>query len=160
MKNLNVRTKVLTGLVAGGIALSLAGCSVSAQREVIKENCINTDLSGVSFKYDNGNIENPNLDYSRTNVKTFDVGEHILMLKVAGTIDYNEFVQMEVQDGYEVDSFNYFENATGEYGYSYGCFAFMLKNTEPVEVVGYYDTEKNEYIYTSFGTVIEQEKVK
>lgn len=36
----------------------------------------------------------------------------------------------------------------------------MLKNTEPVEVVGYYDTAKKEYVYIEFGTVVEKEKVK
>lgn len=82
------------------------------------------------------------------------------MVKVAGTMDYDQFVQMGVQHGYEVSSFNYFENATGEGGYSYGCFAFMLKNTQPVEAVGYYDTEKKEYVYIDFGTVFEKEKIK
>lgn len=158
MKNLNVRTKVMAGLLAGGLALSLTACGDTTSRKVIERNNIDTSISGISFGYDNCNEENPNVDYSNTNTKIFGVGEHNLMLKVAGTLDYDEFMQVEVKDGYEITDFIYCENATSEHGFSYGYFAFLLKNTEPVEVVGHYDTEKKEYVYTNFGTVVEKEK--
>jgi len=158
MSNLNIRTKIVAVVLAGGISLSLAGCGVDTSRKVIKDSNISVSNSDVKFYYDNGSAENPNIDYSNTNIKEFDVGEHILMLKVAGTIDYDKFVQMELKEGYEVTDFTYCENATGEYGYSYGYFAFMFKNTDPVKVVGYYDKTNQAYVYTGFGEVITKDK--
>lgn len=73
--------------------ISLTEC-FSKQREVIKENDINDEVGGISFNYDD-NYES--IDCSKTNTKTFDVGEPVLMVKVAGTMDYNQFVQMDVK---------------------------------------------------------------
>ena len=156
MKNLNVRGKFIAIVLASSMAFTLSGCDDGDfySRKVISQNNID-EQAAVSFNYDNGN---ENIDYTRTSVKTFEPGEHQLLIKVAGTIGYDSAIQVEPIDGYEITDVTYGENATGKYGNEYGYLTFLYKNSEPVEAVGYYDTEKGDYAFTSFGKVIEQEK--
>lgn len=145
------------GIVLGG-AVALGSCS-KKDKETIPEDDIvtKTELSDIIV----GNVE-------PGSVKTFDVGEHIISVRVS----YNHFnsngyennnlltgyAVNNIPEGYEVFQITPYERYVGE-GSETGGYDIWFRNTEPVEVHVTYNEVFNQYGYYTFGEVIEEEKV-
>ena len=155
MKNLNFRKSAAAITLAGSLALSCAGCNW--QSRWVENNEVKTKITSIDMKYDNGD---ENIDYSKTETKVFEPGEHILMFKVEGKMDYDSLVQIDPIAGYEVIDASYQENPVGGAGLVYSFYTFTYQNTDNVKATGFYDTDKNEYVYNQFGSVYEKEIVE
>jgi len=75
-------------------------------------------------------------------------------MKVAGTLAYDNFVQIEGPENYQLIDASYVENATGENGSKYGYYTFTYQNIVPVKATGFLDPYTETYIYTTPGEKI------
>lgn len=154
MKNFNLRTGAVALTLAGSLVFSCAGCRNPRR---VEKNEVKTKITSMDMNYDDGH---DNIDYSKTETRIFEPGEHILMFKVDGKMDYDSLVQVDPIDGYEIIDANYQENPVGSAGLVYSFYTFTYQNADTVEAIGYYDKDKDEYVYNQFGTVYEKEHVK
>lgn len=145
--------KLLTYLLLGSIMCSNSSCD-SYSRKAIDTSEINTECKDISIYFSDNFYDNKKQE------KTFDIGEHIIMMKIAGTINYDKWHQIIIPDGYEIYNFAYGENADGENGRKYGYFVFMLRNIVPVKAIGYLDKETENYFYLEPGTPIQLEETQ
>ena len=93
-------------------------------------------------------------------VKTFDVGEHVISVRIYDKKKYSSctYAINNTPEGYEVFDV---DPVTGTSGYSSvtAGYDIWFKNTEPVEVEASYNDVYENYGYYTFGKVIEKEKV-
>ena len=145
------------GIVLGGV-VALGSCS-KKDKETIPEDEIVTrnELQDVI----NGKV------YSDS-IKTFDVGEHIISVRVS----YNHFnsngydnnailagyAVNNMPEGYEVFQITPYARHVGEASET-GGYDIWFRNTEPVEAHATYNDVFNQYGYYTFGEVVEKEKV-
>lgn len=145
--------KILAYLLIG--SLYCTGCESNMNiRKEINTTSINTQNEDI-FIYSNENLDN-----NRKKEKNFEKGTHIIVMKIAGTLNYDNWNQIIIPEGYEICNLTYGENATGEFGYNYGYFVITLENIVPVKATGYLDIETENYYYLEPGTPIKKEEQK
>lgn len=162
------------GIRIRALAMStlLATCSVAcsahnvdpAKKESVEQDIDVTDREKEKIFNHNDSSSwihrvNPNkTDFTRWKDKDYEVGKHNLYMKIDEDAYYDQLIELEAPEGYTIEYYFPMEvglrNGRGRYA------NVKFTNTEPVTVRGYYDTEKECYIYATFGTPKESVKVK
>ena len=150
-----VKTRIIalaSCLTLSGIAFaSIVGCSKKTSEEETQSTI--TTLNNSLEEQLAGNVE-------PGSVKTFDVGQHVISVRVYYMHNYDgiTYTVNNTPEGYEVFDVDPVTIKNG-YGSSTGGFDIWFKNTEPVEVEASYNEIFNNYGYYTLGKVVEKEEV-
>ena len=149
-------TAILVSIPVFGAGLVVGSCSQRKDETDMEENNetepAQTKLSDVIVG-----------DVGPDDIKTFDVGEHVLSVRVEYNAKKNDelmgYVVNNIPEGYEVFQIT---PVVGYGGYKYLSattgYDIWYKNTEPVEAYATYNDDYEQYGYFTFGEVVENEK--